>query len=86
MFFGTASKRVIPSHLLVVGYSGSDNRCVLFMKKLLDSNPKFKIFWVAFSSHDIEFLKSVFTEQEYQDRVLVYQNSRPELLLSLIHI
>ena len=37
----------IPSHLLVVGYSGSDLRCVQMIKHLLDVNKEVRIFGFA---------------------------------------
>ncbi len=71
----------LPSHLLVVGYSGNDRRCVLLMKYLLDLDPSFKLFWVCYSDGDLDHLDQLFFEDEYKKRIVVIQTRRPDLLL-----
>jgi hypothetical protein len=76
----TESKGV-PSHLLVVGYSGSDNRCVQLIKHVLDVNLQFKVYWIAHTKKDLAHVQDVFHENEYTDRIILTQSSHPDFFL-----
>ena len=72
------------NHLLVLGYSGSDNRCVQLIKHVLDHSPRTKLFWVCFSENDLASLGKLFSENAYHqpaDRLVVTATDRPDLLL-----
>jgi len=74
-------ERFIPGHLLVLGYSGSDARCVQMMKFVLDSDPRALIFWVCTRSQDLNRVRAIFNESAYRDRIIVTQSERLDLLL-----
>ncbi|MFN3159213.1 MAG: SIR2 family protein [Rubinisphaera brasiliensis] len=73
----------LPSHLFVIGYSGSDGRQIQFFKNLLDhSEPgTTKIFWVAHSENTVKRLQRLFCENEYDKEIEVTVAERPDLLL-----
>jgi hypothetical protein len=58
----------IPSHLVVVGYSGADTRCVQMIKYVLDLNPQTKVFWICYCQSDFERLGSIFQEPSTRSR------------------
>lgn len=69
------------SHLLVVGYSGSDNRCVEMFKYLLETSNS-KIFWICHSHKDLEKLRQdIFLEQSFEKRITATVCPRTDLLL-----
>lgn len=73
---------LIPSQLLVLGYSGRDRRCNELMKFILDNDQDAKIYWVCYSSGDLARVKSIFHEPEYQNgRVCATITERTDLLL-----
>lgn len=68
--------------LLVVGYSGSDNRCVQMIKHWLETAPDQPIvYWVCFTSGDVENVRKLFSAPEYTGRIRITKSSRPDLLL-----
>ena len=69
------------NHLLVVGYSASDLRCVQMMKHLLEQDHHTKLYWICFSADDEKRLNNIFPESQYNDRIVCHQNSTPDLLL-----
>ena len=71
----------IPSQLLVLGYSGSDERVVLLLKHALDTDPDVRIFWVCYNDSDLARVRTLFFESDYAKRVIVHKTSRPDLLL-----
>jgi hypothetical protein len=73
--------RFVPGHLLVAGYSGADARCVQLMKFVLDSDRDARIFWVAYTKNDREFLKALFPERAYEGRIVATSSERFDLLL-----
>lgn len=78
----SSSHRYIPSHLLVVGYSGSDRRCNDMIKYVLDSDENAKVYWICHSKRDIERLRGNFSEDDYKNgRIIATQTERPDLLL-----
>lgn len=52
----------VKSHLLVLGYSARDARCVQFIKHVLDLDRAFKVFWVCHSEGDREHIERVFSD------------------------
>src|SRR4029077_7917947 len=50
------SVRFLPGHLLVLGYSGGDLRCVQMIKFVLDLDPEARVFWVCFDKQSQEAL------------------------------
>lgn len=71
----------IPSHLVVVGYSGADVRCVQMLKYVLDLNPQTVIFWVCFCQADYDYLQTrIFSEHEYKGRIKAVISNRADLL------
>lgn len=68
--------------LLVVGYSGSDNRCVQMIKHWLETAPDQPIvYWVCFTTGDVEYVRKLFSAPEYTGRIRITKSSRPDLLL-----
>ncbi len=77
--------RGIPNHLIVMGYSGSDQRCVQMIKYLLDQDPGVRIYWLAFNDADVRRVSETFYEDCYrkggEPRVITYRSDRQDLLL-----
>jgi len=73
----------IGSHLIMMGYSGADLRCIQLIKYLLDTHPETKVFWICFSKSDVEKVQEIFFESDYKekDRLILHQTKRPDLLL-----
>jgi hypothetical protein len=75
-----------PGHLLVVGYSGGDRRCLHMIKYVLDKDPRALVFWICFNvdAHN-ELMGSAFPKIEYDNayrgRVIAAVSSNPDLLL-----
>lgn len=67
----------IPSHLVVVGYSGADTRCVQMIKYVLDLNPQTKVFWVCYCQSDFDRLKRIFKEADYCQAVMQGAEAAP---------
>lgn len=78
---GLDDERYIPQHLLVCGYSGSDNRCIEMIKYVLDCDPRARIYWVCYSESDLRFIDGLFREQSYRSRVVTVVTERLDLLL-----
>ena len=76
-----SKRKIIPSHLMVMGYSGSDLRCVQMIKHLLDANERIRVFWICFSDWDVEKVTQIFVEDSYRSRVLLHKTQRPDLLM-----
>jgi hypothetical protein len=58
--------RFRPGHLLVIGYSGTELRCVRMIKFLLSQDPEAKVYWVCFKKADQETLQKIFHDKVYQ--------------------
>lgn len=69
----------VPSHLLVLGYSASDPRCVQMIRYTLDMDPGFKVFWTCHTPRDVQRVQRFFGM--YKDRVFILQTDRTDLLL-----
>jgi len=74
----------IGSHLIMMGYSGADLRCIQLIKYLLDTHPETKLFWICFSKSDVKKVQEIFFESDYsedKERLIIHQTKRPDLLL-----
>lgn len=80
----------LPSHLLVCGYSGSDNRCMEMIKFVLDADQEAKVFWICHTAQQLNSLhERLFPESSYRAidnnklnrRVVAIAAPRPDLLL-----
>jgi len=77
----------IKSDLLVMGYSGSDARCVQMIKYVLDMDPDFRVYWVCHSSRDIRRIEVLFGDYISPDdsracsRFHLVESDRADLLL-----
>lgn len=71
----------IGSHLIMMGYSGADLRCIQLIKYLLDTHPETKLFWVCFSESDVKKVRKLFFEKDYKKSLILHQTKRPDLLL-----
>ena len=69
--------------LLVVGYSGSDARCIQLIKYFLDRDIDgyARVYWICHSERDKNRLPQLFSEAGYAGRFVVAQTPRPDLLL-----
>ncbi len=75
---------VVPSRLLVVGYSASDARCVQLIKYVLDVSPDFKVYWICHSREDSANVAEIFSEycdKNQRKRFIPTRTNRPDLLL-----
>ncbi len=70
---------VIPSHLLVIGYSANDARCVQMIKFVLDLDEAFHLFWVCYSQDDLKIIDRLF--KDYKNRLTFAVTDRADLLL-----
>ncbi len=71
-----------PGHLLVMGYSGSDIRCVQMIKFVLDLDPDTRVYWVCFSKQSKDALMTeVFPEPEYREKIYRVLSRKPDMLL-----
>lgn len=69
----------IPSHLLVLGYSAGDARCVQMIRFVLDMDESFRVFWVCHTPGDLRRVSRIFGS--YGDRICVVLTDRADLLL-----
>lgn len=68
--------------LLVIGYSGSDHRCVQMIKNWLEHGPvDSMVYWICFSKWDTDRIGNLFSSSQYENKVVLTQSSRPDLLL-----
>jgi SIR2-like domain len=75
----------LSTHLLVVGFSGNDNRILQMMKFVLDHSLESQIFWVCFDSGDLAAIPRLFPEEDYTARIEVTVTDRVDLLLLELH-
>jgi NAD-dependent SIR2 family protein deacetylase len=90
-FFHVSTRRpkllTTPAHLFVIGFSANDMRIVRLIQFMLDETEAYppairpKIFWIGHSQRDVERIESLLPASVYQDRLLVHQSNRPDLLL-----
>ncbi len=66
--------------LLVVGFSGSDVRCIQMMKFVLDSSERTQIYWICHRESDAAKLSRLFPEQTYQGRLISTICQRSDIL------
>ena len=70
------------SHLLVLGYSGDDERCMQLIKFVLSHDPEFRVYWVCNSGRTLRKLTTYFqNESDLCSRIIVTENNRTDLLL-----
>ncbi len=73
-------------HMLVIGYSASDMRCVRLIKHALDACDKLHVFWVCYSDADIDNVKRLFNLNapnggDYRTRITIFKTLRADLFL-----
>jgi hypothetical protein len=74
--------RFRPGHLLVIGYSGKDLRCIRMIESVLDQDPEALVFWVCFKSADQKELpRKIFRRKKYHKKIISVVSSNPDLLL-----
>ncbi|WP_367873429.1 SIR2 family protein [Luteolibacter sp. Populi] len=73
----------LPTHLMVIGCSGSDGRTISMLKYLLDHDSEVRIFWVCYSNYDLKNLHHLFHEKDYieKGRITATVTDRVDLLL-----
>lgn len=77
------------SHVLVIGFSGTDVRIIRMLQHMLDETARFapgdrpKIFWICASGSNAHRVNSLFAN--YPDRVVHCTTDRPDLLLLEIY-
>ncbi len=76
----SATGNFSPSHLLVVGYSASDMRCVEMIKRCISQNDV-KVFWICFRESDRKRVEQAFSERVFEQKIYTCLTSRPDLLL-----
>mgnify|MGYP001374612326 CR=1 FL=1 len=79
------------SHLLVLGYSGNDARCVQMIRNVLDLDPEFRVFWVCHGERDRERISKIFADyltprktsnlSQEGPQFIIYQTDRSDLFL-----
>lgn len=80
--YSTVDEKVESRRLLVMGYSGSDYRCVQMIKRWLESAADRPIiYWVCFSQSDVRRVQHIFRSEQYRGRLRITQTTRPDLLL-----
>ncbi|MCE2752327.1 MAG: SIR2 family protein [Pirellula sp.] len=68
--------------LLVIGYSGSDHRCVQMIKHWLETGEDDpRVYWICFNDYDADKVDSLFKSSGFAGRVITTKTPRPELLL-----
>jgi SIR2-like protein len=72
--------RFRPGHLLVIGYSGKDRRCIEMIKFVLERDQESQVFWVCFKEADQKALLKIFPKKLHH-RVISVLSSHPDLLL-----
>jgi hypothetical protein len=75
----------LPTHLLVIGYGGGDNRVIQQLKFVLDHSPDTLIFWVCHDNRNFLALQRLFLEKDYKDRIVATVTDRGDLLLLELH-
>lgn len=77
-----APAEFVPSHLLVLGYSASDARCVQMIKYVLDLDKDFKVFWICHTKYDHQNINTIFRDYIGKDnRFHIVTTDRSDLLL-----
>jgi hypothetical protein len=77
----TRLQAVQSKRLLIVGYSGSDYRCVQMIRHWLETNTDAVVYWICFSANDVTNVRSLFGDSIYDGKIRITQSSRPDLLL-----
>ncbi len=72
--------------LLVIGYSGSDHRCVQLIRHWLENastpRPDDKlVYWICHNDADVAKVKRLFRSETLAQRIVITENSRPDYLL-----
>jgi hypothetical protein len=81
-FPGKESSEFIPSHLLVCGYSGSDERCRRMIEYVLDCDKGTKVFWICHTEASMDWLLEKTRLREFKEKqFFVTQTERTDLLL-----
>lgn len=67
--------------LLVIGYSGSDGRCVELMREWIRHDPSGQIYWIAFNEREARDIRDKFCSKPICDQVFITCSNRPDLTL-----
>lgn len=68
--------------LLVIGYSGSDFRCVQMIKRWLENaHDRPIVYWICFSQGDVRKVSQIFSAPQFKGQLRVTRTTRPDLLL-----
>ncbi|GAB4143491.1 MAG: hypothetical protein Tsb009_14590 [Planctomycetaceae bacterium] len=78
---GAKDREIVLSHLMVIGFSGSDLRILQFLKHALNKIRDLKLYWICYDEWDYKRLEDIFYEREYEGRITAFQTRRPDLLL-----
>ena len=74
------------NRLLVIGYSGSDYRCIQMMKHWLETaSDDPRIYWICFSKGDLQKINTLFASSKFSCRIRATLASRPDLLLNELY-
>ncbi len=71
----------LPSHMLVIGFSGNDMRIIEMIKFVLDTRKDFKLYWVTTAENSLKKVNKIFSEEYYAGQVRVVLANNPDLLL-----
>jgi len=72
------------SHLLVMGYSANDARCVQMIKGVLDYDAGFRVFWVCHTHSGADRIRQLFSEYRTlgeNAQIIITVTDRTDLLL-----
>jgi hypothetical protein len=72
--------------LLVIGYSGSDHRCVQLIRHWLENTTTHRpddalVYWICHNDADVSKVQRLFRSESLARRIIVTENSRPDYLL-----
>jgi len=80
-FLKFSNVKQVSKRLLVIGYSGSDHRCVQMIRHWLESAPDAVVYWICFSQYDVQKVQEIFQDAIYSDKLRITQFAQPDLLL-----
>lgn len=74
-----------PSNLIILGYSGSDVRCLKMIQFVLDFAPEFHIYWICNSERTLRSVSNSFPSPKHRTRIHCAITPRTDLFLYALY-
>ena len=82
LFPAVGGRPAVGNHLLVLGFSGRDQRIIRLLRRVFENHDNFKVFWLCFNKHDLLQVSKLFPAGEYdRSRFITHVTDRGDLFL-----